>query len=591
MVGRFQMLSRLGQGAMANVYRAHDPEIKRDLAIKILNQQYRRDPESVARFLREARAAGALSHPNIVTIYDVGEAQGFPYIAMELLAGVPLDKAIESRGAFPIEDVLHIGTQLADALRYAHDLGVVHRDIKPSNIILGPDGRTIKLLDFGIARVTDAGASGPDETVMTQLGQVLGTPRYMSPEQALGQPLDGRSDLFSVGVILYELVTGKPAFSGASLATIALQITTQQPAPIDVTPECPRGLKFIIDKLLSKRPEKRFSGGAQLVAALNREAAAWNAETKETRTRRLPLHVRFALVACGIVACVLTAGVSWVLDQQYKAMERVAIASGSSVSGFVASNAALTAMENAARPASEADWAHVEAFVRTAAADENITEMMVADSQGVIRAAADASLVGQKYNQPFGQKILDPRRNTSLGNIKTAGGEAFRFVTPILYSGRTVGTVQVGVLKNELQAAAGWTSTLLIGLGVLTMAVTIGLGFFAGRVVLSPLRRLNAALREAGEGKFDFRISHQRRDEFGELFDSFNALAETLEHPATARLKEADDPAADGSQPRIIDTDSQVAMLQAALGAMRAGEANDDPDATRLHVPALAQKG
>src|ERR1044071_3844526 len=139
MVGRFQMISRLGQGAMANVYRAHDPEIKRDLAIKILNQQFRRDPECVARFLREARAAGALSHPNIVTIYDVGEAQGFPYIAMELLNGTPLDRAIESRGAFSIEDALHIGAQLADALRYAHELKIVHRDIKPSNIMLASD--------------------------------------------------------------------------------------------------------------------------------------------------------------------------------------------------------------------------------------------------------------------------------------------------------------------------------------------------------------------------------------------------------------------------------------------------------------------
>jgi serine/threonine-protein kinase len=248
-------------------------------------------------------------------------------------------------------------------------------------------------------------------------------------------------------------------------------------------------------------------------------------------------------------------------------------------------------MENAARPASEADWAHVEAFVRTAAADENITEMIVADSRGVIRASANASLAGEKYTQPYGQKILDPTRNTSLGNIQTVGGEAFRFVTPILYSGRTVGTVQVGVRKNELQAAAGWTRTLLIGLGVLTMAVTIGLGFFAGRVVLSPLRRLNAALREAGERKFDFRISHKRRDEFGELFDSFNALAETLEHSAPARIAEPDISAADGSKVQIADTNTQVAMLRAAAAAMGADEASDDLNATRLHVPALAQKG
>ncbi len=578
MVGRFQMLSRLGQGAMANVYRAHDPEIKRDLAIKILNQQYRRDPECVARFLREARAAGALSHPNIVTIYDVGEVQGFPYIAMELLAGQPLDKAIETRGAFPIEDALHIGAQLADALRYAHEVGIVHRDIKPSNIILGPDGRTIKLLDFGIARVADGGASGSNETVKTQIGQVLGTPRYMSPEQALGQPLDGRSDLFSVGVILYELITGKPAFNGASIATLALQITTQQPEPISVIPECPRGLRFIIDKLLSKRPEKRFANGAQLVAALNREAAAWNAETKEEKARRLPLHLRFALLACAVVACVLTAGMSWVLDQQYRAMERVAVASGSSISSFIASNAALTAMENAAKPAAEADWLPVQAFVKTAATDRNITEMMVVDSEGVIRAAANPSLVGQRYSQPYGQKLFDRTHSVSLGEIHTAQGDAFRFVTPITYSGRMVGTVQVGVRKNELQAAAGWTRMLLVGLGALMMAVTLGLAFFAGRAVMSPLRRLNAALKEAGQGKFDFRISHKRRDEFGELFDSFNALAESLE---ARRDREPEVEA----QPELTAdqrADVQVTMLRAAAVAMGADEPAASPEATRV---------
>ncbi|RYG24020.1 MAG: serine/threonine protein kinase, partial [Burkholderiales bacterium] len=218
MVGRYQIRSRIGQGAMANVYRAYDPEIQRELAIKVLNQQFRRDPECVSRFLREARAAGSLSHPNIVTIYDVGEANSFPYIAMELLTGKPLDTVMQVSGAFAVGDVLNIGGQLADALTYAHGFGIVHRDIKPSNIMLSQDGRTPKILDFGIARVSEAGADSNATRLMhTQVGQVMGTPRYMSPEQALGRPLDGRSDLFSLGVVLYEMITGKPAFDGASI--------------------------------------------------------------------------------------------------------------------------------------------------------------------------------------------------------------------------------------------------------------------------------------------------------------------------------------------------------------------------------------
>ncbi len=543
LVGRYQMMSRIGQGAMANVYRAHDPEIQRDLAIKVLNQQFRRDPECVARFLREARAAGSLSHPNIVTIYDVGEAQGYPYIAMELLNGDTLDKRLEANGAFSIAEALHIGIQIADALRYAHELGIVHRDIKPSNIFVSEDGYTVKLLDFGIARVTESSkADAAAETLKTQVGQVLGTPRYMSPEQALGQPLDGRSDLFSLGAILYEMICGRPAFNGASIATLAIQITTQQPSPIDVIPECPSGLRFIIDKLLSKRPEKRFANGAELVEALKREAAAWNAEAKEHKSRRLPLHLRFSLLASAIVAGALMLSIGWVLDQQYRAMERVAVTSGSSIASFVATNTALHVMENAAVPEAEADWLPVQAFVKTAAADPNITEMMVIDRDGIVRAAGKPALVGTRYYAPPQARTIDGDRGVSLSSSREPdGSQTFRFTRPIVYAGRIVGQVDVSLRKDELEAAAGLMLSLLIGLGALMMSVALGLSFLGGRVVLGPVRRLNAALKDAAEGKFDFRISHQRTDEFGELYDNFNALAAGVQERLDANpLEQAD---------------------------------------------------
>ena len=216
-VGRYELKERIGEGAMAEVWRAHDPSIDRVLAIKLLKQEFRSNAAYAARFLREAKAAGALAHPSIVTIYDVGEADGFSYIAMELLEGSPLDQVLASEGAISDERVLAIAGQLAGALSYAHLSGVIHRDIKPSNIMVGRDGRTIKILDFGIARVAEAeGAELGREHDRTQVGQVLGTPRYMSPEQALCQAVDGRSDLFSVGAVLYEMITGRPAFNGVS---------------------------------------------------------------------------------------------------------------------------------------------------------------------------------------------------------------------------------------------------------------------------------------------------------------------------------------------------------------------------------------
>jgi len=531
LVGRYQIKSRIGQGAMANVYRAYDPEIQRELAIKVLNQQFRRDPECVSRFLQEARAAGSLSHPNIVTIYDVGEANGFPYIAMELLNGRPLDVVMNERGAFDIADVLAVGIQLSDALSYAHRLRIVHRDIKPSNIMLSQDGKTPKILDFGIARVSEAVSEANATRLMhTQVGQVLGTPRYMSPEQALGRPLDGRSDLFSLGVVLYEMITGKPAFNGASVATLALQITSQPHPPIVVMPECPRGLRFIIDKMLQKLPEKRFADCAQATEALRREAGSWATATSEAKIRRLPLHLRFTLLATGCVAAVLSLGIALVLDQQYRAMERVALTSGASIASFVSTNVALHMVENSARSPEEADWVPVEAFVRTASVDKNITEMLIADRKGVIRAAANPGLIGKTYASGQREQI-DPDLGVAYISARDASGEeAFLFTRPILYAGREVGRIEVGVRKNELLEAAGFTRLLLIALGCIMLAVVIGLSFLAGRLVLAPVRRLNSALKDAAAGNLDFRITHGRRDEFGDLFDNFNTLAANLQH-------------------------------------------------------------
>ncbi|MGF1461675.1 MAG: serine/threonine-protein kinase [Maricaulaceae bacterium] len=197
-IGRYEIRETLGSGAMADVLAAFDPDIHRTLAIKLLKPVHAEDKQYVSRFLREAKAAGALNHRNIVTIFDVGEVDDRPFILMELVDGEPLDEIIAEQGKLSVPKVVKIGIQLADALHYAHERGVVHRDIKPSNIMVLKDQETVKIADFGIARFDD-----PASSEKTIAGSILGTPQYMSPEQVLGHPVDGRSDLFSVGVILY----------------------------------------------------------------------------------------------------------------------------------------------------------------------------------------------------------------------------------------------------------------------------------------------------------------------------------------------------------------------------------------------------
>jgi serine/threonine protein kinase len=264
-IDRYQILEELGQGAMATVYKAYDPRINRELAIKVLRPEHTVNAEFLSRFLRETRAVGKLNHPNIIKIYDVGEYESQPYIAMELLTGQFLDQFMESGQRFSVEEVILIGQQLSSALNLAHSKGVIHRDIKPANIAWSEKNKRIILTDFGIARIENIEA-----TQSTLVGQVLGTPKYMSPEQILGKHIDGRTDLFSLGVVLYQLVTGQKPFSGDTLASLTFQITQQDPPPVEqYAPETPRSLVEIINKLLRKDPNDRFSDAKALLDALS----------------------------------------------------------------------------------------------------------------------------------------------------------------------------------------------------------------------------------------------------------------------------------------------------------------------------------
>src|ERR671929_1378527 len=212
--GRYRIVRKLGTGGMANVYLAEDEVLGRRVAIKILNDRHAGDDQFVERFRREAKNAASLSHPNIVSIYDRGEAEGTYYIAMEYLDGRSLKELILSRGPAPVSVAVDYARQILAALRFAHRNGIIHRDIKPHNILVGAENR-LKVTDFGIAR---AGASQ-----MTEVGSIMGTAQYLSPEQARGSPVSASSDLYSVGVVLYELLTGQVPFTGDSAIEIAMK--------------------------------------------------------------------------------------------------------------------------------------------------------------------------------------------------------------------------------------------------------------------------------------------------------------------------------------------------------------------------------
>jgi eukaryotic-like serine/threonine-protein kinase len=265
MLGRYQVEKELGKGAMGVVYLGKDPKIGREVAIKTmaLSSEFEGDElvEAKERFFREAESAGKLDHPNIVRIFDAGEEHDLAFIAMEFLKGKDLVPFTKNPNLLPLPRALHIVERVADALNHAHALGIVHRDIKPANIMYDPDTDVPKVTDFGIARVTDSSR--------TKTGMVLGTPSYMSPEQLAGKKIDGRSDLFSLGVMLYQLTCGRLPFEGESMTTLMFAIANERHHEIrEINPTLPDWMSDLIDMALAKRADDRFQSGAEFAAAI-----------------------------------------------------------------------------------------------------------------------------------------------------------------------------------------------------------------------------------------------------------------------------------------------------------------------------------
>ncbi len=265
MLGRYQVERELGKGAMGVVYLGKDPKIGRMVAIKTMALSQEFEPDELQdvkeRFFREAETAGRLSHPNIVAIYDAGEEHDLAYIAMEFIKGHDLVRHIKPNALLEVAEVIKIIADVADALDYAHSNGVVHRDIKPANMMMLSDSRVIKVTDFGIARITDSSK--------TKTGMVLGTPSYMSPEQLSGKKVDGRSDLFSLGVTLYQMLTGSLPFQADSMATLMFKIANEAPAPVlTLRPDLPPEIEAVIGRALQKQLEARYASGREFARDL-----------------------------------------------------------------------------------------------------------------------------------------------------------------------------------------------------------------------------------------------------------------------------------------------------------------------------------
>jgi len=287
LANKYEIITEIGRGGMATVFKAKQKSLNRLVSLKVIHQNLIHDKEFLERFHREARLAGALSHHNIVTIYDEGSINGIHFMAMEFLEGSDLHKLIIKKNKLSVNETINIIIPIAEALDYAHRAGLVHRDIKSSNIIITKEGRAV-LTDFGIAHA----AYG---TKLTQPGTVIGTPEYMSPEQAQGLDVNGQSDLYSLGIIMYECLTGKPPFEGTNPITIIHRIIYEKPKDIfEIMPTVPLWISNVVGKLLLKEKNKRFKTGKDLILALNNKG--YKKKNYKTRTKEKQLKTKKIVV-------------------------------------------------------------------------------------------------------------------------------------------------------------------------------------------------------------------------------------------------------------------------------------------------------
>jgi eukaryotic-like serine/threonine-protein kinase len=551
-VGRFLVQSRLGRGGMATVYRAQDPSIGRDVAIKFLHASLSEDDECRMRFLREARAAGALSHPNIVVVHDVGEIERRPYMAMELVEGAPLSDVLEKTPVMPIRDTVFIGLQLARALDYAHGRGIVHRDIKPGNIMLLPLDNSIKVADFGIAHM-DGG--GDDER--TVVGAVMGTPQYMSPEQTRGDKVDGRSDLFSAGIVLYQMLAGKRPFRGDSLVAVATQIATAEPAPLNqLRPEVPPSLRRVVDRCLAKQPAQRYQSGKELADALVKELVALDEAARDKdKPRMVPLRVKWAATMAFIVAVVMGLTSAVITQRQYAAMLGQVSEQGASLARFIAAQNAT--------PVLAEEWDAVDVAVQEMMKTRNFERVSVVDRTGVVKVSSQASTQNLPY-VALGAPV-EVLGGATVRRYESAGESVLGFEAPILFQDKQIGKVTLGIAEAPLTRVARLSMVLMgVLLLVTVLAVAIAM-YFVANWFAKPIRLVSESMAEIGKGRFDHRIAEVRSDEFGELFNAFDKMAGALQTrepgspPAPLTLLPAAARAAEMAQGRTADADANPA--------------------------------
>lgn len=502
---------------MSIVYEGFDDRIDRHLAIKVLRQAYARDVASRQCFLREARAAGGLGHPNIVTVFDVGQVDGLPFLVMEMLYGQTLTDFVtaDRAAALPLNTMMEIAVQLAAALEFAHRNGIVHRDVKPSNIHFEPERRLVKLMDFGIAAIDRGPISGDG-------GQdIVGTPYYMPPEQLCGKPLDKRSDLYSLGVVLFQLIGGRLPYRGETIEAVIDAISRDTLRPLTpLHPETPKALSSLVRRLMSADPDARPPSAAQVREALEdiqsaRKRGILPAVKSNSAFWRWPAGIG------AVIALVLALGLSHVYRSQTETLADAVYGYGDALASIIA--------QETAEPLILGDTAALGMLVADFSVNPRVRYLHVSDTGGMIQASTNPFIQGLPNPRPAGQPVSRPPESVEL--IATDSGH-LEFQAPVRFQAHRVGEIQLGINAGPLQSTATTTLTMLAAVfGLILIVALAGLGWMTRRWKRS-IDQIAWALKRVRGGQSGVRLEVKRHDEFAAICKQFNNLAVSLDEQA-----------------------------------------------------------
>ncbi|GAA4357632.1 serine/threonine-protein kinase [Kangiella marina] len=518
-IGRYELIEEIGRGAMSVVYLAKDPEIGRSLAIKLLKHDLVEEEEYRNLFLREARAAGGLSHPGIVTIYDVGIWQNRPYIAMELLEGQNLDDYLQEHGTFSITEALDLALQLTHALDYAHSKGVIHRDIKPENILVLDGGKRFKITDFGIARIEHQFLEGESEE---NQAKVMGTPAYMSPEQISGQDTNFKTDLYSLGVILYKVTKGELPFQAANYGAMMKAVLHQNPQPLNAYSEQGFIWQSIIFRLLQKNPDLRYSQTEELIE----ELGALETEIEQERQgiggiRFVSMRARWAISLSSLVLVVMVLGMVWVYKKQNSLMNQLVYDYGSSMAQIISSETA--------EPLLLGEDVALQAITVDIVESSEILYLSIRDKDELVQSSSILEQVGKKHRASESSKLISNRGEGRIfENLNDYQQEAFIFEMPISFQDKEIGFATIAIGRNKLiSATQSSLLTMIIWMFVIMLAVFSGVYWLANKFTrkINKTRQVIKDIRSHGQADI---IKIDTHDEVGRLQQEVNDLTHKL---------------------------------------------------------------